>query len=89
MRELGEESEELYDAIILVGKYCIHTGDLDTALDILRNIAPKLKGSIAIDVHIKVGYIYMIKGNHQRAVSVLKKVKLKFVQKELNMSWFH
>ena len=83
MRELGEESEELYDAIILVGKSCIHTGDLDTALDILRNIAPKLKGSIAIDVHIKVGYIYMIKGNHQRAVSVLKKVKLKTTDKAI------
>ncbi len=77
MRELGEESEELYDAIILIGKSCIHTGDVDTALDILRNIAPKLTGSIAIDVYIKVGYIYMIKGNHQRAVSILKKVKSK------------
>lgn len=74
MRELGEQSEELYDAIILIGKSCIHTGDLDTALDILRNIAPKLKGSIAIDVSMKVGYIYMIKGNHKRAESVLRKV---------------
>jgi len=75
MKELGEESEELYDAIILVGKSCIHTGDLDTALDILRNIAPKLSGSISLDVNIKVGYIYMIKGNHNRAVAILNKAK--------------
>jgi len=75
MKELGEESEELYDAIILIGKSCIHTGDLDTALDILRNIAPKLTGSIALDVNIKVGYIYIIKRNHDRAVAVLNKAK--------------
>ena len=75
MRELGEDSEELYDAIILIGKSCIHTGDLDTALDILRNISPKLKGSIALDVNIKVGYIYIIKGNHEKAAAVLNKAK--------------
>lgn len=75
MKELGEESEELYDAIILIGKSCIHTGDLNTALHILRNIAPKLTGSIALDVNIKVGYIYMIKGNHNRAVAILNEAK--------------
>lgn len=75
MRQLGEESEELYDAIILIGKSCIHTGDMDTALDILRNIAPKLTGSIALDVKLKVGYIYMIKGQHERAIAILQKAK--------------
>ena len=75
MKELGEDSEELCDAIILIGKSCIHTGALDTALDILRNIAPKLTGSIALDVNMKVGYIYIIKKNHDRAVAVLNKAK--------------
>lgn len=75
MKELGEESEELFDAIILIGKSCIHTGDLDTALEILKNISPKLKGSIALDVDIKVGYIYIIKGNNDKAIEVLSKAK--------------
>jgi len=77
MTDLGEDSEELYDAIILVGKSCIHTGDLDTALDILRNLSPKLSGTIALDVDIKVGYIYIIKGDHESALSILSKAKEK------------
>mmetsp|Transcript_14486 Transcript_14486/g.27259 ORF Transcript_14486/g.27259 Transcript_14486/m.27259 type:complete len:833 (+) Transcript_14486:153-2651(+) len=75
LRELGKESEELYDAIILVGKSSIHVGDLDTALDILEKIDPKLSGTIAVDVKIKLGYIYTVKGNHDQAQVILNEAR--------------
>jgi tetratricopeptide (TPR) repeat protein len=75
LRELGKESEELYDAIILVGKSSIHVGELDTALDILEKINPKLSGTIAVDVRIKLGYIYTVKGNHDKAQFILNEAR--------------
>lgn len=75
LRELGKESEELYDAIILVGKSSIHMGDLDTAIDILEKIDPKLSGTIAVDVKIKLGYIYTVKGTHDKAQFILNEAR--------------
>ncbi len=71
LKELGEENEEVFDAIILCGKCYVHLGFLDTALEILEKIAPKLQGRTEIDVRMKVSSIYMLKGDPKTAQSIL------------------
>ena len=71
LKELGEESAEVFDAIILCGKCYVHLGFLDTALEILEKIAPQLQGPTEIDVRMKVASIYMKKGNSKNAQSIL------------------
>jgi tetratricopeptide (TPR) repeat protein len=72
---LGEESEEVTDLILLIGKSCLHAGELDTSLNIFRKIGPRLKGVLALDIEIKVGYIYIVKNEFDRALQVLSRAK--------------
>jgi tetratricopeptide (TPR) repeat protein len=72
---LGEESDEIVDLMLLIGKACLHVGELDTSLDIFKQIGPRLKGSLALDIDIKVGYIYIVKKQFDRALQVLSRAK--------------
>ncbi len=83
LKELGEESEEVFDAIILCGKTYVHLGMLDTALEILEKICPNLQGPTEIDVRIKIASIYLIKGDPKLANSILVKARRKTSNKDL------
>jgi tetratricopeptide (TPR) repeat protein len=83
LKELGEESEEVFDAIILCGKTYVHLGFLDTALEILEKIAPQLQGGAETDVRMKVASIYMIKGEPKAAIAILNELKGRTFDEEL------
>jgi len=72
---LGEESDEIVDLMLLIGKACLHVGELDTSLNIFKQIGTRLKGSLALDIDIKVGYIYIVKKQFERALQVLSRAK--------------
>lgn len=74
---LGEESDEVVDLMLLIGKSCLHTGALDTSLNIFRKIGPRLQGALALDIDIKVGYIYIAKNQFDIALQVLSRAKKK------------
>lgn len=72
---VGDENEEIIDLLVLIGKVCVHAGELDAALDIFKRVAPKLSGTLALDIDIKVGYIYMVKQKFDRALTVLSRAR--------------
>ena len=75
LKELGEQSEEVFDAIILCGKTYVHLGFLDTALEILEKITPQLQGSTAIDVRMKIASIYMLKEDPKTSHAILTNLR--------------
>lgn len=72
---LREDSGEITDLMLLIGKACLHVGELNTSLNIFKQIGPRLKGALALDIDIKVGYIYIVKKEFQRALQVLSRAK--------------
>lgn len=83
LKELGEGSEEVFDAIILCGKTYVHLGYFDTALEILEKVAPQLKGRSEIEVRYKVASIYMTKGDPKHAHSILVELKQRTLDRSL------
>jgi len=83
VKVLGEENEEVYDAIILCGKTYVHLGALDTALEILEKIAPNLKGQTDMDVALKIASIHMMMKKYHCANDILIKTSRKTEDIEL------
>lgn len=75
LKQLGDSHEELFDALILVGKIYAQVGDLETALNILTSIAPKVYGSTAVQVNIKIGQVLLAQNDHKKALAILNKAK--------------
>jgi len=72
---LGENSEELFDALLLIAKAYFRVGDLDTSLGILECIATKVRGSTAVSVKLKIGEILMLKRYYKKSIASLKSAK--------------
>ncbi len=83
LKELGEESGEVLDAIILCGKCYVHLGFLDTALEIFEKLVPQLRGPTEINVRMKVASIHMLKGNPKTAQSILLSLRQTTTNEEL------
>lgn len=78
VKELGEESGEVYDAIILCGKTYIELGQLDIALQILEKIAPQVKeGHSIVDARFHIASIYLMKGDPTTAHSIVLPLRRK------------
>lgn len=72
---LGENSEELFDALLLIAKAYFRVGDLDTSIGILKCIATKVKGSTAVSVKLKIGEILMLKRCYKKSILSLESAK--------------
>ncbi len=75
LKELGDDSEEVYDAIILCSKTYVSLGNLATALDILEKLVPQLKDLTEIEVRHQIASIYIMIGDLKSAYSILLKLR--------------